>query len=53
MPHEKHALIAVDDDALRAERQPAPHPPERTQHLGEAPDRERGRFLRRLQPCPQ
>lgn len=51
VPHEEDAGRAVDDDALRAERQPAPHPPERTQHLGQSPHRERGRLSRRRQPC--
>ena len=33
--HKEHAIIAVDDHALRAESEPSPQPPEWTQHFGQ------------------
>jgi len=37
--HQEHAIAAVDDHALRAEREPSPQSPERTWHSGQAPKR--------------
>src|SRR6476660_3070887 len=47
--HEEHPVLAIDHHPLRAEREPSPHPPARTQY--EARDWKRRWFLHRLQTC--
>jgi hypothetical protein len=41
--HEQHTIIAVNDGALRAERESSPQPPERRQQPDQAPDLKRSR----------
>ena len=35
VPHQQHAAFGVDHRALRAEREPTPHAPERPEHRGQ------------------
>jgi hypothetical protein len=39
MPHQQHPALGIDHRALRAERQPAPHAPDRPEHGCQQPVR--------------